>query len=155
MIKATYVRPDNRDFMRNVYCDQQYSSTEKNLYRTGYMKLHFEGIGLYQATEFEKVVEYLERDANGNLYFTIDGKVYFVFESIVEFVENTNDATRVGSSYQLVDVQLTELGFVAQSKVFFDYFKVPNTMADKEFDADSVPTVLQHKDIVAKWVTPS
>ena len=154
MAKAKYVSPANRDFKRNVYRDEQYSATSNNLFRNAYMSQHFEGVGLYQSKEFVEEVEYLGRDSKGYLYFQIDGNIYLVLESVVTFEDEQTTAIRVGKGYKLIDEKLTELGFVSQSRIFFQEFRVPNSMIDKEFEREQNSIIMQHKEIVAKWVTP-
>lgn len=49
MAKAKSVNPANRDFKRNFYLDQDYSSYEKQLYRNDYMGNYFNAIDLYDS----------------------------------------------------------------------------------------------------------
>lgn len=155
MARAKHVNPAVRDFKRSFYRDQIYTNYEKNLYRNDYMGNYFKAIGLYGELEQVEEVTFLGRDTFDYLYFKIDDKVYLTIEKWVQFSDQTNDTSRAGVHYELLDPQLVELGFVPKSRVFFQHFIVPTSLATLEYQAAPNVKVLQHRDIVSKWVSPS
>lgn len=73
----------------------------------------------------------------------------------MQFSDEDTQASRLGVHYQLSDAKLTELGFVSESRVFFQHFIVPSSLKEIDYQAVANVKVPQHRGIVAKWVAPS
>ena len=155
MTRAKHVNPAIRDFKKNFYRDQIYTNYEKELYRNDYMGNYFKAIGLYRERELVEEVTFLGRDSFNYLYFKINDKVYWTSEKWVEFSDQTSETSRAGVQYELLDLQLVELGFVAKSRVFFQHFIVPTSLETLDYQTTPNVKALQHRGIVSKWVSPS
>lgn len=155
MSKAKYVNPANREFKRNFYRDQHYSNYEKVLYRNDFMGDYFEAVGLYDDYQTIQEIDYLGRDAFNYHYFDIDGSIYLTIDKWIQYSDQHTQASRVGVHYRLTDTRLSELGFVSESRIFFQHFLIPTALIDLSYQAEPNIKVHQHRDIVVKWVAPS
>lgn len=153
--QTRYVNAAMREYKQDFTRKRRIGTVEKNQYRNGYLKKHFEAVGLYEPETISAPVEYLGDD-DKYYYFDLDGLVVYTSEKYVEFSGEVDTAMRVGTQYHLKDNRFTEIGFYESSGKFFDYYLVPSSEKGKKVDPES-EEIAEYQGLIdglRGWILP-
>lgn len=153
--KLSYENAAVRSYKKAPFMTFPYSHTERQVYRTGYMKDTFENIGIYETLPLEAEVDYLGSSDN-YVYFDMGNQIIYTTKQHATVSDEVDTPVRIGTQYVLSDQGFTELGFVAESSRFLDGYLIPKDQQDKAADPAIHAEALYQaqEDSINGWVVP-
>lgn len=153
--KLSYENAAVRSYKKAPFMTFPYSHTERQVYRTGYMKDTFENIGIYETLPLQAEVDYLG-SSEQYVYFDMGNQIVYTAKNQATVSNELNAPVRIGTQYVLRDQRFTDLGFVAESSRFLDGYLIPKNLQDKIADpAIHENAVYQaQEDSINGWIMP-